>query len=141
MPAGEVQVTDGEVDHGEASTFALMDFEREEGKCLACCARLESDTVIEARSFPNRINAQSQAHPGSQSAFGGEGSVALQQTAIVGFSIFKGATAFKPPEIDFTTAVAFNTNYTTAPERGVLSVNSSKGLSRTASRWRCSASA
>ncbi|MFZ2269103.1 MAG: phenol 2-monooxygenase domain-containing protein [Azonexus sp.] len=44
----KVQVTDGEVDHGEASTFALMDFEREEGKCLACCARLESDTVIEA---------------------------------------------------------------------------------------------
>jgi phenol hydroxylase P5 protein len=34
----KVQVTDGEVDHGEASTFALMDFEREEGKCLACCA-------------------------------------------------------------------------------------------------------
>jgi phenol hydroxylase P5 protein len=44
----KVQVTDGEVEHGEASTFALMDFEREEGKCLACCARLESDTVIEA---------------------------------------------------------------------------------------------
>ncbi len=44
----KVQVVDGEVDHGEASTFALMDFEREEGKCLACCARLESDTVIEA---------------------------------------------------------------------------------------------
>jgi phenol hydroxylase P5 protein len=44
----KVQVTDGEVDHGEASTFALMDFEREEGKTLACCARLEADTVIEA---------------------------------------------------------------------------------------------
>ncbi|MBS1129260.1 MAG: phenol 2-monooxygenase subunit [Proteobacteria bacterium] len=44
----KVQVTDGEVDQGEASTFALMDFEREEGKCLACCARLESDVVIEA---------------------------------------------------------------------------------------------
>ena len=44
----KVQVVDGEVDHGEASTFALMDFEREEGKTLACCARLESDTVIEA---------------------------------------------------------------------------------------------
>jgi phenol/toluene 2-monooxygenase (NADH) P5/A5 len=44
----KIQVVDGEVDHGEASTFALMDFEREEGKCLACCARLESDTVIEA---------------------------------------------------------------------------------------------
>jgi phenol hydroxylase P5 protein len=44
----KVQVVDGEVDHGESSTFALMDFEREEGKTLACCARLESDTVIEA---------------------------------------------------------------------------------------------
>ena len=46
----KVQVTDGEVDHGEASTFALMDFERDEGKALACCARLESDTVIEAET-------------------------------------------------------------------------------------------
>ena len=44
----KVQVSDGEVDHGEASTFALMDFERDEGKCLACCARAESDLVIEA---------------------------------------------------------------------------------------------
>ncbi|MBS1191298.1 MAG: phenol 2-monooxygenase subunit [Rhodocyclaceae bacterium] len=44
----KVQVADGEVEHGEASTFALMDFEREEGKCLACCATLQSDTVIEA---------------------------------------------------------------------------------------------
>jgi len=44
----KVQVTDGEIEHGEPSSFALMDFEREEGKCLACCATLESDVVIEA---------------------------------------------------------------------------------------------
>jgi phenol hydroxylase P5 protein len=44
----KIQVTDGEIDHGEASTFALMDFEREENKCLACCATLQSDVVIEA---------------------------------------------------------------------------------------------
>ena len=44
----KVQVVDGEVDHGEASTFALMDFEREEQKCLACCATPQSDLVIEA---------------------------------------------------------------------------------------------
>ncbi len=44
----KVQVVDGEVDHGEASSFALMDFERTEGKALACCARLESDVTIEA---------------------------------------------------------------------------------------------
>ncbi|MCS0631247.1 FAD-binding oxidoreductase [Telluria mixta] len=44
----KVQVLDGEVDHGEASLFALMDFERTEQKCLACCATLQSDVTIEA---------------------------------------------------------------------------------------------
>ena len=44
----KVQVLDGEVEHGEASTFALMDFEREEGKTLACCAHPTSDITIEA---------------------------------------------------------------------------------------------
>lgn len=44
----KVQVIDGEVDHGEASPFALMDFERDEGKTLACCAMLHSDLTIEA---------------------------------------------------------------------------------------------
>ncbi len=44
----KVQIADGEVDHGQASNFALMDYEREEQKCLACCATLQSDVVIEA---------------------------------------------------------------------------------------------
>ncbi len=42
------QVTDGDVDIGNASPFALMDMEREEGMILACCATPESDLVIEA---------------------------------------------------------------------------------------------
>lgn len=42
------EVLDGEVDHGNASTFALMDFERDEGKTLTCCARPRSDIVLEA---------------------------------------------------------------------------------------------
>lgn len=44
----KVQVADGVVDHGAANPFALMDFERDEGKTLACCATLESDATIEA---------------------------------------------------------------------------------------------
>lgn len=43
----KVTVTEGEVDHQNASSFALMDYEREEGKTLACCATLEADTTIE----------------------------------------------------------------------------------------------
>ena len=44
----KVQVCDGEVDHGRANPFALMEVEREEGKTLACCATLQCDTTIEA---------------------------------------------------------------------------------------------
>ncbi|WP_299183992.1 NADH:ubiquinone reductase (Na(+)-transporting) subunit F [uncultured Neptuniibacter sp.] len=42
------QVTEGDVDLGNASPFALMDMERDEGMILACCATPESDLVIEA---------------------------------------------------------------------------------------------
>lgn len=44
----KIQVVEGDVDIGEASPFALMDSERDEGKVLACCATLQSDAVIEA---------------------------------------------------------------------------------------------
>ncbi len=44
----KVEVLSGEVDHGASSPFALMDMEREEGKCLACCATPLSDLEIEA---------------------------------------------------------------------------------------------
>jgi phenol hydroxylase P5 protein len=44
----KVQVTEGEVEHNDASAFALMDVERAEGKTLACCATLNGDAVIEA---------------------------------------------------------------------------------------------
>ena len=44
----KVDVIEGDVEQGEASPFALMDMERDEGKCLACCAVPESDLEIEA---------------------------------------------------------------------------------------------
>ncbi|WP_298423026.1 2Fe-2S iron-sulfur cluster binding domain-containing protein [Rhodoblastus sp.] len=44
----KTQVLDGEIDHGEASSFALMDFERDEGFVLACTATIKSDVTIEA---------------------------------------------------------------------------------------------
>ncbi|MGO1500299.1 MAG: NADH:ubiquinone reductase (Na(+)-transporting) subunit F [Marinobacter sp.] len=44
----KVQVLEGDVDIGEASPFALMDSERDDGKVLACCATVESDVTIEA---------------------------------------------------------------------------------------------
>lgn len=54
----KVKVVDGEVEHGEASPFALMDFEREEGKTLACCATAQCDVTIEAEieEDPDSLN-------------------------------------------------------------------------------------
>ncbi|MCY1342004.1 Phenol hydroxylase P5 protein [compost metagenome] len=62
----KVQVLDGEIEHGEASSFALMDFEREEQKCLACCATAESDIVIEAEveEDPDSLNLPVRDHFG-----------------------------------------------------------------------------
>lgn len=44
----KAEVLDGEVDHGAASTFALMDYERDEGKVLPCVACPRSGVTIEA---------------------------------------------------------------------------------------------
>jgi phenol hydroxylase P5 protein len=57
----KVQVLDGEVDLGEASPFALMDFEREEGKCLACVATAVSDDLVIEAEIDDEPDAQ--AHP------------------------------------------------------------------------------
>ncbi|MYZ06557.1 2Fe-2S iron-sulfur cluster binding domain-containing protein [Streptomyces sp. SID2999] len=43
----KAEVLDGEVDHGGSSSFALMDFERDEGRTLLCCATPRSDVTIE----------------------------------------------------------------------------------------------
>ena len=45
----KTQIVDGEdYDHGEASDFALMEFERQDGFVLACTATLRGDITIEA---------------------------------------------------------------------------------------------
>ena len=44
----KAEVLEGDVEHGEASPYALMDFERDEGKFLPCVARPRSDLVFEA---------------------------------------------------------------------------------------------
>ena len=63
----KIQVTDGEIEHGEASNFALMDYERDEGKVLACCATLESDVTIEAEieEEPDALNLLVQDYAGT----------------------------------------------------------------------------
>lgn len=44
----KVQIIDGDVEHNDASDFALMEFERTEGKMLVCVATPSSDVTLEA---------------------------------------------------------------------------------------------
>ena len=89
-----------------------------------------SDTVLEPRSFPVPVGVQTTQHPGSLDVFGRDSSYVLSQTFIVGASLIKGSTAFKPPEIEYRAALAFNVNHVDEAERRVLSVRPSKGTVR-----------
>lgn len=62
----KVEITDGEIDHGRASSFALMDYEREEGLALACCAMAEGDIEIEIEMEEDEdaLNLPVQDYPG-----------------------------------------------------------------------------
>ena len=44
----KVTILEGAVDYGNASSFALLDIDKEDGKCLACTAVPLEDCVIEA---------------------------------------------------------------------------------------------
>jgi hypothetical protein len=85
-----------------------------------------SDTVIEPRTFPIPVGVQTSQRPGSLDVFGKDASYVASQTFIIGASLTKGSTAFKPPEIEYRVALAFNVNYADVPERRVLNVRPSK---------------
>ncbi len=81
-----------------------------------------SDTVIEPRSFPEPVGAATTQRPGSLDNFGRATSNVFSQTFIVGAALIKGSTTFKPPEMEYRVALAFNTSYVTVSERGILNV-------------------
>ncbi len=90
-----------------------------------------SDTVVEPQSVPSGITPQSTERPGATDSFGRSASIGISQTFIAGLSLIKGgSTAFKTPDFQFTMSVAFNYNFATAPERRILNVNPTYGLTR-----------
>lgn len=90
-----------------------------------------SDTVVEPRTFPIPVGVQTTSRPQSLDVFGQQSSIVAAQTFVVGASLTKGSTAFKPPEIEYRVSLAFNLNYARVPERRVLFVEPSKPTHRT----------
>lgn len=85
-----------------------------------------SDTVVEPRSFPIPVGVQTTSRPGSLDVFGKNTSLVLAQTFIASASLIKGSTAYKPPELEFRIALAFQDNYVDVPEKRVLYVEPSR---------------
>jgi hypothetical protein len=85
-----------------------------------------SDTVIEPRSFPIPVGVQTTSRPGSIDVFGKDTSLVLAQTVVASASFIKGSTAYKPPELEFRVALAYQYNYVDVPERRVLYVEPSR---------------
>ncbi|MEQ1725524.1 MAG: hypothetical protein ABL882_06320 [Sphingopyxis sp.] len=85
-----------------------------------------SDTVVEPRTFPIPVGVQTTTRPDSNNVFGRPASLVLSQTFITGFGLTKGMTAFKPPDVEYRVALAFNMNYVDVPERRVLFVEPSR---------------
>ncbi len=90
-----------------------------------------SDTVVEPRSFPTPVADQTSSYPGAIDTFGRQKSLVLAQTFILGAGLTKGSTAYKPPDIEYRIAIAYQVNYVNVEERRVLHVESSRPSHRT----------
>ncbi len=94
-------------------------------------ANFISDTVFEPRTFPIPVGVQTTQDPDRLDVFGQDFSYVFSQTFIAGFALLKGATAYKPPDVEYRLTLAYNVNHVDVPERRVLHVEPSKPTHRT----------
>ncbi len=89
-----------------------------------------SDTLVELRSLPTPVGAQSSARPQSNDLFGQGRQTVFSQTLIVSASVVKGNTTFKPPDYEFKFTGAFNFNDARLEEVRGLTVDPRTGTTR-----------
>jgi len=89
-----------------------------------------SDTLAEPRRLPAPIGLAQTRRAGSLDAFGKGSQLGLAQTVLLSGSLIQGDTVFKPPDWEFRVTPAFNVNYTSVEELGLLNVNPAKGDTR-----------
>ena len=87
---------------------------------------LISDTVIEPRSTPVPVSIQT----GPPGVFGDVNQLVLAETIIAQAALIQGDTAFKPQDLEFRLAFAYQYNYVEADEERFLETDPTKGTSR-----------
>ncbi len=89
-----------------------------------------SDTLIEPRGIPTPVGPQSGPGPGSNDVLGQTDQIIAAQTAITSFLLYKGDTAFKPPDYEFRATLAFNYNRVQTEEVRALQLDPTFGKTR-----------
>ncbi|MBX7144246.1 MAG: hypothetical protein K1X79_07325 [Oligoflexia bacterium] len=89
-----------------------------------------SDTLLERRALPLPVGGPSTNSSESTDTFGERRQGIINENLLTSFSLYKGATSFKPPEFEFRLTPVFNYNYVDIEETGVLRVNPEYGNTR-----------
>ncbi|MBX3693111.1 hypothetical protein [Dokdonella sp.] len=89
-----------------------------------------SDTLVEPRGIPTPVGPQSSPEPGSNDVLGDTDQTIFAQTVIASFLLYKGDTAFKPPDYEFKLALALNYNRVRTEEVRALQLDPTFGRTR-----------
>jgi hypothetical protein len=89
-----------------------------------------SDSLVEPRRLPTPVGLQLTRKNGVLDSFGEGAQLGLVQNVILSASLIQGNTVFRPPDWEFRVTPAFNVNYASVQELGLLNVNPQKGDTR-----------
>ncbi len=89
-----------------------------------------SDTVIEPRSVPVARSPAGTSGPSANNVFGDTVQFLGNENLITSFSLIKGDTAYKPPDLEIRLTPVFNYNFTRVSESGVLKRDTRSGRIR-----------
>ena len=95
---------------------------------------LTLDGISDTRDEPSRVPLGTlpnfTSRPDTHNTFGQYGRNLFNQTVTVTADLFKGNTAYKPPELEFVVTPVFNFNHLDLGEIGFVNINPAKGTSR-----------
>ncbi len=91
---------------------------------------LVSDTLFEARKLPTAVGAQSTQNAQENDQFGRGRQSTFAENLIASFSLLKGDTTFKPPELELRLVPVFNYNVSETQEVRALTIDPRVGTTR-----------
>lgn len=90
-----------------------------------------SDTIVEPRRLPTPVGIQTTDRANTLDVFGDVNQFFFNENLITSFSLIKGDTVYRPPDIELRLTPVFNFNYTDVEERRVLFIDPARGTTRT----------